>query len=213
MTHDVETFTNGKWRQNCYIVGAANGDALIIDPGRDCEAIIDILKSKDWRPLAIINTHAHYDHIGAVDGLMGHFDIPFHLHSGDFDLLRRANLYRLAFGSRENVKIPEISADLGECPGHLTIGSFELDVFHTPGHTEGGVCFRLADNLFSGDTLMASGRGRVDLPGGNEEHIDRSLEFLSTLDGALKVHGGHGAVVTLQAALETATSKKMKRQA
>jgi hydroxyacylglutathione hydrolase len=206
----IEPFTNGRWRQNCYIVGSEENDALIIDPGSDAEAIVEILSTRDWRPLAIINTHAHYDHIGAVASLMEQFNVPFYLHGGDIELLRRANLYRLAFGARESVRIPDVSHDLGECSGHLTIGSFELAVFHTPGHTEGGVCFQLADNLFSGDTLMASGRGRIDLPGGGEDGLDRSLEFLSTLDGSLAIHGGHGPSVTLADALATASSKRKR---
>lgn len=210
MTCVIETFTNGRWRQNCYIIGSDENNALVVDPGSDAEAIAEILNTRGWRPLAIINTHAHYDHIGAVADLMEKFSVPFFLHGGDFELLRRANLYRLAFGSRESVKIPTVTHDLSDYSGQLTIGSFELAIFHTPGHTEGGVCFQLAENLFSGDTLMASGRGRIDLPGGGGDDLDRSLEFLSTLDGRMAIHGGHGPSVTLEAALATASSKKKR---
>jgi len=208
VTFTVETFVNGRWKQNCYLIGSDRGNALIIDPGSDDEGIAARLDDLGWTPCAVLNTHAHYDHVGAVEALKKRYAIPFYLHDGDVELLRRANLYRLIFDSREVVQIPEVSHDLGELAGSLTLGEFELGVMHTPGHTDGSTCFLLDGYLVSGDTLMAEGGGRTDLPGGNRDVLRQSHRKLSKLDGNLTVLGGHGPKVSLSAALAAAASQE-----
>ena len=195
---------NGRWKQNCHLVGDQDGNALIVDPGSDAEAISESLDRRAWLPIAIINTHAHYDHVGAVTALVERFRIPFYLHGDDADLLRRANLYRMVFDSPETIRVPEITHDLRDLSGELKIGCFQLDVLHTPGHTPGSVCFRLGNYLFSGDTLMASGAGRTDLPGGDSGALRQSLDVLSSLDAKHELFGGHGRSVALGQALAAA---------
>jgi len=210
MTFEVVTFVNGRWKQNCYLIGSATGDALIVDPGSDHEGIQARLADLGWSPCGILNTHAHYDHIGAVEALKNRYGIPFYLHQADLDLLRRANLYRLIFDSREVVQIPEVDHDLSQVAGRLSLGGFDISVIHTPGHTDGGTCFLLEGYLFSGDTLMAEGGGRTDLPGGNREVLTKSHRQLSKLDGDLLVFGGHGGQVTLMDALAAAAAQEME---
>ena len=178
-----------------------------MDPGSNADEIANILDGRGWSPIAVINTHAHYDHIGAVADLIDCYGIPFYLHGDDSDLLRRANLYRMVFDSPESVRIPKISQDLKYVSGILEVGPFRLQVMHTPGHTHGSVCFRLDDHLFSGDTLMARGPGRTDLPGGDAEALSRSIDVLSGLDESTQVFGGHGRSVTLGNALSAAETE------
>jgi glyoxylase-like metal-dependent hydrolase (beta-lactamase superfamily II) len=200
----VETFVNGKLKQNCHLVGAPDGSALIIDPGSDAGSIRELLNNRTWRPQAILNTHAHYDHVGAVADLMEHYEIPFYLHGLDAKLLSHANLYRVIFDGLDVVRVPEISYVLKDLPYSLEIAPFEIELMHTPGHTPGSVCFKLSEYLFCGDTLMASGAGRTDLPGGDPAALTKSLELLSQLNPKTQIYGGHGPSVAISSALSAA---------
>ena len=204
MSLTVVRYVNGKWRQNCYIVGNSKGDALIIDPGSGADDIAEILQTKGWRAKAIVNTHAHYDHIGGVADLVDRFDLPFYLHRDDADLLRRANLYRLVFDSRKSVRIPEITDDVSEKPSDFSVGSFDCRWVATPGHTPGSICVLIENCLFTGDTLMACSAGRTDLPGGDKECLAQSLSKLAELPQDATIYPGHGGSTSLADALAKA---------
>jgi glyoxylase-like metal-dependent hydrolase (beta-lactamase superfamily II) len=199
--HEVITFVNGKWRENCYIVGSITGDALVIDPGSQPEEIVELLEGRAWRVHAILNTHAHYDHIGAVAALMTRYSAPFYLHAADERLLRSANLYRMLFESREAVRIPSVTHDISQLPPTFSSGPFEISWIATPGHTPGSVCLRIGNVLFSGDTLMHNAVGRTDLPGANREQLLASVRKLMELPPETIVCGGHGPRTTLEAEL------------
>jgi hydroxyacylglutathione hydrolase len=201
MTLDVIPISTGKWRQRCYLVARRDGDALVIDPGGDIDRIVAAVETRGLNPLAILNTHGHFDHIGAVEPLMARFHLPFYLHEGDFTLLCQANLYRLVFESSAPVKIPAVTHGLKDQPEEFDIGPFHLRWLATPGHTHGSVCFHLDQYLFSGDTILSSGAGRTDLPGGDKRLLTESLQRLSSLPEDLIVHAGHGKTQTLGACL------------
>jgi hydroxyacylglutathione hydrolase len=199
MSVQVTTFVNGKWRQNCYIIANQKGDAVIVDPGSQSEEIAALVDENHWRIHGIINTHAHYDHVGAVALLKERYHAPFYLHSADEHLLRRANLYRMLFESRDAVRIPTVTHDISNLPRTFELGPFEISWIPTPGHTEGSVCLLLQDFLFSGDTLMRDALGRTDLPGGNRDQLLASVRKLMDLPGRIVVCGGHGPRTTLDA--------------
>ena len=194
----VETVVNGRWRENCYIV-AHGADVLVVDPGSQPEEIAARVGAMGSRVLGIVNTHAHYDHIGAVAALQERYRAPFYLHGADAPLLKRANLYRLLFEGREAVQIPAISYDIAGLPATFDIGPFAISWIATPGHTDGSVCLLIEDALFSGDTLMHNDVGRTDLPGGNHERLLVSVRKLMLLPGETVVYGGHGPSTTLAA--------------
>jgi glyoxylase-like metal-dependent hydrolase (beta-lactamase superfamily II) len=196
---EVTTFVNGRWRENCYIVTNSAGDALVIDPGSQAQDIIGILDEKGCRMHGILNTHGHYDHVGGVAPLEERYRVPFYLHNADHLLLRRANLYRVMFECQDTVRIPKTVNDVSALPASFELGGFEVDWIGTPGHTEGSVCFRIGQYLFSGDTLLRGAVGRTDLPGGNREQLKRSVRKLRELPGDLVVCAGHGARTTLAA--------------
>ncbi len=192
---------NGKWRQNCYLVADGAGDALIIDPGSQAGDIIALIDRHGWRIHSILNTHAHYDHMGAVADLMERYQAPFYLHHADQPLLQRANLYRMLFESRDAVRVPSIIQDIAELPATFQTGPFTVSWLSTPGHTEGSVCLRIGNVLFSGDTLMQGAIGRTDLPGGNRDLLLASIRKLMDLPGDTVVYGGHGSPTTLSSEL------------
>lgn len=199
MNATVIQITNGPMKQNCYLVG--DGDsALIIDPGSEAERIVAQIESHDLQPLAILNTHAHFDHIGAVEALRLHYDIPFYLHDGDVALMRRANLYRLIFSGETSVTVPTKVRSYSDLDVSA-LAPFDIKVMETPGHTEGGVSLLINDALFTGDTLMGNGPGRADLPGGSKPDMAQSLLKYQSLPPDLTIYAGHGRPVSLGAAL------------
>lgn len=201
MTTRVQRHVNGRWRQNAYILASDNGDAIIIDPGSDADGIKATLEQGGLRPLAIFNTHGHFDHIGAVADLVEEFAIPFYVHSGDVELLRRANLYRLVFDANQPVRVPEATHCLTTTSGVLELGPFKCGWMATPGHTKGSVCFLVDNLLFTGDTLFADSSGRTDLPGGNEAELRLSLQAIAELPHDRRLLPGHGRETSLGEAL------------
>ncbi len=195
--YQVITVVNGAWKQNCYLVINKNNQLIIIDPGSDAHEIITQITSLDSKPIAVINTHAHYDHIGAVSELLEKYDIPFYLHKGDEKLLKQANLYKILFESKESVRIPSFDMDLAIESNEFLIGSFLIQIIHTPGHTPGSLCILIGNNIFGGDTLMPNGPGRTDLPGGNKRDMELSMNNLRQLSDNFLVYPGHGRPFTL----------------
>jgi glyoxylase-like metal-dependent hydrolase (beta-lactamase superfamily II) len=176
-----------------------SGDALIIDPGSQADDIAEVIDANRWRVHGILNTHAHYDHVGAVKALQKRYNVPFYLHSADEALLKRANLYCMVFESKDPIQVPAISFDISSLPPSFAVGPFSVSWIATPGHTDGSVCFIAQNYIFSGDTLMHGAVGRTDLPGGNRERLIASLRKLLELPGEMVVCGGHGPRTTLEA--------------
>jgi glyoxylase-like metal-dependent hydrolase (beta-lactamase superfamily II) len=194
----VHRITTGRWRQNGYVVEEPGGSALIIDPGAEPERYLELLQSRELTPLAILNTHAHYDHIGGISALRtAYAGLAFYLHGADRALLRQANVYRAIFEASKRIAVPTDFIDLAELGNEFEIGGFALTLIATPGHTNGGVCFLIGSNLYTGDTLLPSGVGRTDLPGGSPMKIKESIGILERLPVDLMMHPGHGEIVRL----------------
>jgi glyoxylase-like metal-dependent hydrolase (beta-lactamase superfamily II) len=198
MMHKVSALPNGPWKQNCYVVSDnETRKALIIDPGSDGPAIFELVCRDSLTPIAILNTHAHYDHIGAVAQLMELYSIPFYLNFADAKLLKQANLYKMLFGGKESIVIPTPTHDLRQQSAALHLGGFDVEVLLTPGHTQGSTCLQIGANLFSGDTLLPAGPGRADLPGGDKSALKQSIQLLRNLPTETKVWPGHGRMFEL----------------
>lgn len=193
---NIHKITTELWRQNGYIVESISRHAIVIDPGAEAERFLGIISARKLTPLAILNTHAHYDHVGAVCRLMEHFaTLLFYLHGEDRSLLRQANLYRRLFGKGRSISLPSDFIDLTDFNGcGLALGDFQVECISTPGHTKGSVCFRLGDHLFTGDTLLPNGAGRTDMPGGSVTQMQESIQLLLKLPSHLTMYPGHGAI-------------------
>ncbi|WP_156290732.1 MBL fold metallo-hydrolase [Oceanobacillus salinisoli] len=195
---DVIGLSVGPLGTNCYIV--LNGkDALIIDPGGDANQIIEVLNAQNASPKAILLTHAHFDHIGAVEELRSYFNIEVYLHDNEKDWLGDAALNRSLAFIGNPVQTAHAEHDLKE--GDLTVASFTFEVIHTPGHSPGSVSFIFHNEnwLFGGDVLFREGIGRTDLPGGDMEQLEASIrQKFYTLNDAYIVYPGHGPKTTIE---------------
>jgi hydroxyacylglutathione hydrolase len=195
----IDQMELGPVQTNCYIISNDSKECLIFDPGEESGRIIALLKKKEFKPLAILLTHAHFDHIGAIDDLREVFGIPVYLHELEKDWLSRPNLN----GSGKYAMVPDYrmkDADIllgGE--KELGIGSFSMDVFHTPGHSPGSLSYSFREEGFAivGDTLFRGSIGRTDLVDGSEKKLLQSIqESLLTLPEHMVLFPGHGPETT-----------------
>lgn len=184
----------GMMSTNCYILGdPQTGEAAIIDPGADSVNIKRLITKHRLKPSCIINTHGHADHIGANSD----FHLPVWIHSLDADFLTDPvkNLSKPYLLPYITVKASRLLND-GEI---LKIGSVELRVIHTPGHTPGSICLKCDDVLLTGDTIFCEGVGRTDLPYASEEDLFRSInEKILVLDESTRIFPGHGPSSTIK---------------
>ena len=191
----MEKIVNGPFQQNAYVIWNST-HSFVIDPGGDSDRIIDIIKSNDLSPSAILNTHAHFDHIGAISMLIQYGKYPFYLHKNEIKLLNSANEYTVMFGI-PNIDIPTVDNILDES-SMLYFSGYGVEVIETPGHTAGGVSYLIDGHLFTGDTLFSGSIGRTDLPGGNLDTLLNSIHTkLMGLEESIIIHSGHGPDTTI----------------
>ena len=177
----------GAYQTNCYIIHEENSKSCcVIDPGYDADRILDKLESLGLSLEAVLLTHGHFDHVGAVKDLAAETQCDVYLHSEDLTMppmMTAGALYYTKTYAEGSL---------------LKLAGLEISVLHTPGHTPGSVCL-LADNtIFSGDTLFQGSCGRTDLPGGDWATITKSLARLASLEGNFWVYPGHGPSTTLR---------------
>ena len=181
---------------NCYILleRAANA-AAVIDPGGDAAALIAAMTELNARPALIINTHGHWDHIGDNKALQQHYGLPIAVHELDAPLLRdgKRNAARFFAGDGDGGEVKRLLQE-GDI---IELGALRIEVLHTPGHTPGGICLKVDNLLFTGDTLFNLSVGRTDLPGGDYDALSRSLTRLTALPDDLLVLPGHSQSSTL----------------
>ncbi|MFH1189170.1 MAG: MBL fold metallo-hydrolase [Candidatus Omnitrophota bacterium] len=193
MKYILEALPVGSVSANCYILGCANTkEAAIIDPGGEADLIKERISALGLKPLYVINTHGHGDHIGA-NSKMG---LPILIHAADAQYLMNP-LKNMSGMIGAPVSSPPASRLL-EDGETIEVGELTLEVMHTPGHTPGSICLKCDDIIFTGDTLFAEGVGRTDLPGGVEYKLIKSIrERLFTLPDDTKVYPGHGPATTI----------------
>ena len=188
----------GSIEANCVILWEDPAAAWIVDPGAEPEAICAFLGEKKLTPALILFTHGHFDHIGAVDGLLARYpELPVHVGPGDVPMIGHPqNAWPPDY---EVVKKPAtLVADLVD-GATLSAGGLTAQVIATPGHTPGGACFLFAEQklLLTGDTLFEGSCGRTDFPGGSPRQLNESLRRLAGLDPELTVVPGHGSITTI----------------
>ena len=181
----IHTLTLGLYPTNTYIIHEENSaSCCVIDPGYQANTILEKLEELGLTLDAILLTHGHFDHVGAVKDLAADTDCRVFLCAEDTMLppmLTDGPLYYTDTYADGTI---------------LNIAGLYIRILHTPGHTPGGVCLLVDDVIFSGDTLFAGGCGRSDL-GGDWATLVGSLKRLSQIEGYFKVFPGHGESTTL----------------
>jgi glyoxylase-like metal-dependent hydrolase (beta-lactamase superfamily II) len=199
----IDVRTVGPFAENCYLaVDEASGHAVLIDPGDEGARIVDMVRRSGATLDAIWLTHAHLDHIGAINTVRQSFDVPVYLHPLDlpyYDRLsaRAAEMYGVAWDQPDAVTLPTTDG------GTLTCGATTFTVMHVPGHAPGHVSYNAPGIALSGDLLFAGSIGRTDLPLADPYAMDASLERFATLPVATAVYPGHGSMTTIGQELET----------
>ena len=193
---NFSVIVTGVLEENCYIVYDESGTCVIVDPGDDSETIADHIAENDLDPKAILLTHGHFDHTGAVVALKERYeDLPVYIHYEDRKLLADPDQQGVFdFGVND-----EFEADIFVEDGDvLSFGDLKIKVIHTPGHTKGSCCYLCENTLFAGDTLFRRSIGRVDLPGGSESTMMKTLKnVIAALPEDLEVYPGHGEFTTI----------------
>jgi glyoxylase-like metal-dependent hydrolase (beta-lactamase superfamily II) len=201
----VETLIVGPIQACCYVVSfPPDSEALVIDPGGDGEEIVSYLKKKKLKPVYLVNTHGHIDHIGANAELKKAFpDALLCIHPEDKPMLG-ASGKNLSTELGFSYTSPEPDKLLKENES-LKLGKHEFKILHTPGHTLGGISLLYqskdkSSSVFTGDTLFQMGVGRTDFPGGSMQELVRSIkEKILSLPDDTVVYPGHGPATTVGA--------------
>lgn len=206
----IAGFPAGAWGTNCYVVApAAGAECVIIDPGHQAtQGVEDALKKHRLKPVAVVLTHGHIDHVASVVPVCGAHDVPAWIHPEDRYMMSDPEkglgrsigmplMGELTVGEPDDVKVLSDGAQ-------LLLAGLEFGVAHAPGHTRGSVTFRMPEAadvpqvLFSGDLLFAGSVGRTDLPGGDHAELLESLARVCLpLDDSTVVLSGHGPQTTI----------------
>jgi hydroxyacylglutathione hydrolase len=194
----LQGFPVGPIEANCYIFGdEGRSEVFVIDAGDEAERILETLRLLKVRPIALVNTHGHFDHIQAVDAVRRATGAPFWIHEGEAELLRHGPARaKLLFDlDLPPSPVPDRWLTEGDT---LQVGPLFLTVRHTPGHSPGGICL-LGDGLaFVGDTLFAGSIGRTDLPGADVQTLLQSIaRVLMPLPDDTACYPGHGPQTTI----------------
>jgi glyoxylase-like metal-dependent hydrolase (beta-lactamase superfamily II) len=187
----------GALETNCYLVYCEETfQCAVVDPGAEPERIFLEIAEAELKPVVIINTHGHVDHIGANRDMKDHFGVPLYIHAADSPMLGKIQQLELSLflGAKDSPPADHLISD-GE---EIKIGNSVLRVLHTPGHSPGSVSLLGDGFLLSGDTLFFEGVGRTDLPGGSQKQLEQSLrEKVMTLPDETVILPGHGPLTSV----------------
>ena len=182
----VHALALGAYQTNCYILHEESSKTCcVVDPGYEADTIADKLDALGLTLEAILLTHGHFDHVGAVKELAAETGCDVYIHPDDLTMPPMMTAGKLYY---TNTYVEGTQ---------LHLAGLDITVLHTPGHTPGSVCLLTGDTLISGDTLFAGSCGRTDLPGGDWATIQKSLKRLAGMEANFTVCPGHGEASTL----------------
>ena len=198
----LEAFSDNPFDTNCWLLALeGREEALVVDPGFFPDRVRELLRSAGKRPVAVLATHGHYDHVGSAASLCGS-ELPLFIHKDDELALTDPGAWGAGFVT-EAVGRPDDVRTLSD-GDVLDVAGFSLEVLHTPGHTPGSVCFTAGDLVFTGDLVFRGAIGRSDFPNSSSEAMEASLRRFLALPDPMAAYPGHGPETTV--GLERATN-------
>lgn len=194
----IKTFVLGVMQTNCYIVSNDENHCMIIDPGAQGKKVAKYLEENELVLDAILLTHGHFDHIGAVDYLYDKYHCPIYIHHEDIEMLTNSRL-NLSYLEKPF----SLSAPVTPASEHMEISGFKICWFHLPGHCPGASMIYLEDEnvIFSGDVLFNGSIGRFDFPNSSKYDTLTSIEKIKTFNFDATLYPGHGPSSTLKSEL------------
>jgi len=193
----IHQLSVGPLQVNCFLVACQKTrQAMVVDPGEEGLRILQLAKSEGLEIHKVVNTHGHFDHIGANQQVVESTGAALMLHAADLPLLQNARNHAEVYGLKV---VPSPAPDrLLEQGDTFEVGEHSFSVFHVPGHSPGGICLLSEGHLFVGDVLFAGSIGRTDLPGGDFDALVEGVrEHLFSLPDETIVHPGHGPDTTI----------------
>jgi len=205
---NVKAFSLGPVQTNCYIISNKQKDCILFDPGEESSKIIKVIHSNQLKPKAIFLTHAHFDHIGAVEELRQQFDLPLYIHEKEVSWLDDP----MKNGSGRYAELPNYIVQKPQ-DGHIirqeqafNVADMQFKAVFTPGHSPGSISYIFEEDGFAivGDTLFEGSIGRTDLVGGSHEVLLKSIhEKLLCLPEDMIIYPGHGSYTTPAQEMDT----------
>ena len=183
---------------NCYFLkNKETGELLIVDPGDAADMIERKVSEMQGKPVGILLTHGHFDHIIGIPEIINYKKIPVYIGENDFEFLYDSTLSLSLWSDMDFT----LSKDIEVIKLKENDEVFGFKVINTPGHTHGGICYYNIDEnvMFSGDTIFKMSHGRTDLPTGNMKELEQTLEELFKLNSSILIYPGHGGTTTIGA--------------
>lgn len=192
----IETIAVGPLQSNCYVVfDEKSRDAMVIDPGDDAPVILRAVRERDLRLLFLVCTHGHFDHVGVAGKIREATGAQIVLNREDLEIYRRAEGQAAFWGYRMD-QPPDPDLFVVE-EDYVRVGDLSFMVYHTPGHSPGGICLYGHGVVFTGDTLFAGSVGRTDFHGGSIAELKNSFRRLMGFPPETMVLPGHGGSSTI----------------
>lgn len=183
---EVIKLTLGQLATNAYILKIEK-QVIIVDPGSEVSKIKAEIND-DEKVVAVLLTHGHFDHIGAVDEIVDSYNCPVYIHKTEEGLLNNP---------KQSFHNGILRSAITYFDNDFKVANFDVKIYHTPGHTIGGVIYLIDKHLFTGDTLLNRTVGRQDLPTGSPYDMRASLELIKTIKEDYPIYPGHGNISTL----------------
>ena len=180
----------GVYGSNSYIVNNDAGDAVIIDVGGNADDLYEYIKEQNLNLKAILLTHGHFDHILGVNDLRKLTGAPTYISKEDYEMTQKTD-FMLNEKMRNYIDEAVVIDHTIDEEGIMKFGDIEVDVIKTPGHTKGGLTYKIDDGLFVGDTIFFHSVGRSDLYGGNEAELIDSVNKVLDIEGNHIIYPGH----------------------
>ena len=195
---DVRTIVNRDFHSNTYLLRAGATDAcVVVDPGLDRDALAHDLASCGWKPLAVLCTHGHFDHVGSAAWMQSTYQVPVYVSAADLKQAKMSNFMLSAFKLKQRIALPDFQL-VDKEGGQVECAGLSFHFHALPGHTPGSAGIGVGDLFFSGDSLYASKTALSRLPGEDHAMLRASLRGLfSWIKGSVRVLPGHGHSATM----------------